>query len=350
MIGVAARFFRVRTYCLMVVAVAIACACMADASAHRTTRKAAHRHAVVHRKPARRHAVTHARTRHHRPSRHAQRPKKHARRHHPAHRRHAAPRLVLRARCGRPALMRNLHSQSAYVLDVRTGRALLARNAHTVRPIASISKLMTAIVARGARRPLGGILRVTASDRDRIKFTGSRLLVGSRLSRRDMYHIALMSSENRAASALSRDYPGGQPAFVAAMNRKARALHMYHTHFREPTGLSPHNVSTAVDLSHLVAAAARDPLIRRFSTDKSYVARPGHGQLLYVNSDPVIRFDHWPVLLQKTGFINEAGHGLVMRVLVAGRPETIVLLGAPTRSAMVLDAIRVHRWLACSLT
>lgn len=255
------------------------------------------------------------------------------------------------ARCGySKRAVRLLHLRAAYVLDVRTGKALVVRNARTVWPIASISKLMTAVVARKARRPLDGILRVTASDRDRIKFTGSRLSVGSRLSRRDMYHIALMSSENRAADALSRDYPGGRPAFVAAMNREARALRMNHTHFLEPTGLSPHNVSSAEDLARLVAVAARDPLIRRFSTDRAYLAYPGHGKLLYVNSDPVVRFDHWPIQLQKTGFIDEAGHCVVMRVLVRGRPETIVLLGAPTRKDMVLDAIRIHHWLTCSLT
>lgn len=235
------------------------------------------------------------------------------------------------------------------MLDVDSGTPLLARNARTVRPIASISKLMTAVVARDADRPLNGVLRVTANDRDTIKFTGSRLQVGSELSRRDMFHIALMSSENRAAAALSRDYPGGRAAFVKAMNREARRLGMRHTHFREPTGLSPHNVSTAEDLARLVDAAARDPLIRYFSTDRSTTVRPGDGELLYVNSDPLVRYRRLPIRLQKTGFINESGHGVVMRMRVKGRRTTVVLLGAPTRAGVSSDAIRIHRWLACSI-
>jgi len=335
----------------MAVTFIVAGAFMTDASAHHVVRRTAHPHVTLAAKrPVRRPAAKPLRA--HRRSRVAKRRAAHAR-HVYARRRHrprvAGPHLLARCGYSRRAVLR-LHSHAAYVLDVRTGNALIAHHAHAVRPIASISKLMTALVARRTHRPLDGILRVTTRDRDTIKFTGSRLSVGSRLSRRDMYHIALMSSENRAASALSRDYPGGQPAFVAAMNAKARALGMSHTHFREPTGLSPHNVSTAADLARLVAAAARDPLIRRFSTDKSYIAHPGHGALLYVNSDPVIRFDHWPVVLQKTGFINEAGHGVVMRVLVGGRPETVVLLGSPTGRDTVLDAIRIHRWLTCSLT
>ncbi|VWC06199.1 D-alanyl-D-alanine endopeptidase [Burkholderia aenigmatica] len=260
----------------------------------------------------------------------------------------AGPRLM--ASCGyTPRAVNSLHSRAAYVLDVDSGTPLLARNARTVRPIASISKLMTAVVARDADRPLNGVLRVTAHDRDTIKFTGSRLQVGSALSRREMFHIALMSSENRAAAALSRDYPGGRAAFVKAMNREARRLGMRHTHFREPTGLSPHNVSTAEDLAKLVGAAAQDPLIRYFSTDTSTTVRPGDGELLYVNSDPLVRYRRLPIRLQKTGFINESGHGVVMRMRVKGRRETVVLLGAPTRAGVSSDAIKIHRWLSCSI-
>ncbi|WP_325087904.1 serine hydrolase [Burkholderia contaminans] len=260
----------------------------------------------------------------------------------------AKPRLM--ASCGySPRAVNSLHSRAAYVLDVDSGTPLLARNARTVRPIASISKLMTAVVARDADRPLNGVLRVTAHDRDTIKFTGSRLQVGSELSRREMFHIALMSSENRAAAALSRDYPGGRAAFVNAMNREARRLGMRHTHFREPTGLSPHNVSTAEDLAKLVGAAAQDPLIRYFSTDTSTTVRPGDGELLYVNSDPLVRYRRLPIRLQKTGFINESGHGVVMRMRVKGRRETVVLLGAPTRAGVSSDAIKIHRWLSCSI-
>lgn len=242
-----------------------------------------------------------------------------------------------------------LRSSVAYVVDQNSGEPLFDKNSHAVVPIASISKLMTAVVARDADRPLNGVLRVTAHDRDTIKFTGSRLQVGSELSRREMFHIALMSSENRAAAALSRDYPGGRAAFVKAMNREARRLGMRHTHFREPTGLSPHNVSTAEDLAKLVGAAAQDPLIRYFSTDTSTTVRPGDGELLYVNSDPLVRYRRLPIRLQKTGFINESGHGVVMRMRVKGRRETVVLLGAPTRAGVSSDAIKIHRWLSCSI-
>ncbi|WP_010099826.1 serine hydrolase [Burkholderia ubonensis] len=355
MTGIIVRAPRDRTF-LLIIASLLLCAFMSNASAHRAT----HRPAQGHATPAKlKKPPTHRKLgRHHRP-----RARHHAVKHHaapaPQHRRAkrtaamrprpaTKPRLL--ASCGySPRAANALHSRAAYVLDVSTGTPLLARNARTVRPIASISKLMTAVVARDADRPLDGMLRVSSHDRDTIKFTHSRLSVGSTLSRRDMYRIALMSSENRAAAALSRDYPGGRPAFVAAMNREARRLGMRRTRFREPTGLSPRNVSTAEELALLVDAAARDPLIRRFSTAKSGTVHPGDGKLLYVNSDPLVRYGQWPIQLQKTGFINEAGHGVVMRALVRGRPQTIVLLGSPTRDGVTSDALRIRRWLACSL-
>ncbi|AOJ78326.1 serine hydrolase [Burkholderia ubonensis] len=362
MIGLIARLRRARTPLIIALSfVTLAFAANASAAnAHRTASthahpkvvksKAAHRahKAIKHRRPR----VTHHPVKHHaapapqhrrakgthrKPRTNANRP-----------RRIEPPRLL--ASCGyTPRAVRTLHSRAAYVVDVDSGTPLLARNARTVRPIASISKLMTAVVARDADRPLDGMLRVSSHDRDTIKFTHSRLSVGSTLSRRDMYRIALMSSENRAAAALSRDYPGGRPAFVAAMNREARRLGMRRTRFREPTGLSPRNVSTAEELALLVDAAARDPLIRRFSTAKSGTVHPGDGKLLYVNSDPLVRYGQWPIQLQKTGFINEAGHGVVMRALVRGRPQTIVLLGSPTRAGVSSDALKIHRWLSCSI-
>ncbi|GAA5242510.1 hypothetical protein BMMON2_53320 [Burkholderia mallei] len=169
------------------------------------------------------------------------------------------------------------------------------------------------------------------------------------LSRRDMLHIALMSSENRAAAALSRDYPGGRPAFVAAMNRKARTLGMKRTHFVNATGLSPRNVSTARDLSRLVAAASRYPRIKTFSTATSKTVFPGRGQLRYVNSDALVRAGDSSIVLQKTGFINEAGHCVVLRYAVRGRPVDIVLLGAPGPHDHVADAAKIRRWLTCSM-
>jgi len=262
----------------------------------------------------------------------------------------AASGPTLLARCGYSPYARNtLRTRSIYVRDGHSGKVLLAKDATRVRPIASLSKMMTAVVARDTHRPLSDKLTVTAADKDYIKFTHSRLKVGSTLSRADMFHIALMSSENRAAAALSRDYPGGRPAFMRAMNAKARALGMRHTHFDNPTGLSPHNVSTAEDLAKLVDHAALDPLLRRFSTDKWDIVHPGHGELVYVNSNRLVRLSHWPVALQKTGFINEAGHSMMMRLEVHGRPVTMVLLGSPTPQGDVDDAIKIRHWLDCSL-
>ncbi|WP_347555314.1 serine hydrolase [Robbsia sp. KACC 23696] len=257
---------------------------------------------------------------------------------------------TLLARCGyTPHARHALRTRAIYVRDARSGKVLLTKDATRVRPIASLSKMMTAVVARDSHRPLSDKLTVTAADKDYIKFTHSRLKVGSTLSRADMFHIALMSSENRAAAALSRDYPGGRPAFMQAMNAKARALGMRRTHFDNPTGLSPHNVSTAEDLAKLVDHAALDPLLRRFSTDKWDIVHPGHGELVYVNSNRLVRLSHWPVALQKTGFINEAGHSMMMRLDVHGHPITMVLLGSPTPQGDVDDAIKIRHWLDCSL-
>ncbi|KWB29094.1 serine hydrolase (plasmid) [Burkholderia cepacia] len=359
MTGLIARVPRARTTLILALSFLLL-AFAANASAqrvqpHRTAQAHAHPHKkAVKKKPHRKHkAVKHRRpsAKHQTIKRHAApAPHRRAKRTNAVRPRPAAAKPRLMASCGySPRALNTLHSRAAYVLDVDTGTPLLARNARSVRPIASISKLMTAVVARDADRPLNGVLRVTARDRDTIKFTGSRLQVGSELSRREMFHIALMSSENRAAAALSRDYPGGRAAFVNAMNREARRLGMHHTHFREPTGLSPHNVSTAEDLAKLVGAAAQDPLIRYFSTDTSTTVRPGDGELVYVNSDPLVRYRRLPIRLQKTGFINESGHGVVMRMRVKGRRETVVLLGAPTRAGVSSDAIKIHRWLSCSI-
>ncbi|AJK47387.1 D-alanyl-D-alanine endopeptidase [Burkholderia plantarii] len=339
-----------------------------------TVRPARHvkpaRHAKARRKPRRRMAPKHGAVSHERQHRPRTTRARTARRkpHPPAGRarrapRHArAPQAPLAARtvggakpqllasCGyTPATRRLLHSQAIYVVDERSGTVLLERHANQIKPIASVSKLMTAVVSLDRRVPLAHRLRVSVSDRDTIKFTGSRLKVGSVLSRRDMLHIALMSSENRAAAALSRDYPGGRAAFIAAMNRKARVLGMTNTHFVNATGLSPHNVSTARDLARLVSAADRYPTIRAFSTDHAQVVHPGHGQLSYVNSNALVRGGDTRIQLQKTGFINEAGHCLVIRYRIGTRPVDVVLLDAPGPHDHVADAIRIRNWLACSL-
>lgn len=260
--------------------------------------------------------------------------------------------LRLSARCGyTPKSRALLRARSVYVVDERTQTVLTEKQADRVMPIASVSKLMTAVVSLDARHALNAPLSVTAQDQDFDKFTGSRLSVGSTLSRHDMLHIALMSSENRAAAALSRDYRGGRPGFVAAMNAKARALGMRHTSFVNGTGLSPRNVSTARDLSLLLAAASRYPLIRAYSTDRTQVVLPGGGRasLSYHNSNALVRDGDRSIVLQKTGFINEAGHCVVVRMRVHGRPIDIVVLGARGAHDHIADVVRISRWLHCSL-
>ncbi|XXA08628.1 serine hydrolase [Paraburkholderia sp. A3BS-1L] len=262
----------------------------------------------------------------------------------------AGPRLL--TRCGfTPASRRKLFSRSVYVVDEKTRTPLYARNADAVAPIASVSKLMTAVVWLDQHdTPLARHIAVTDADLDTLKFTHSRLPVGSSLSRADMLHIALMSSENRAAAALSRDYPGGRPAFVAAMNAKARKLGMPHTHFVNASGLSPHNVSTARELARLVRAANGYPLIRRYSTDKQQLVFTDPGKLLYVNTNRLVRYERVQASLQKTGFINESGHNMVMRVMVHGRrPVIVVMLDSASAEGSRLDGMRIAHWLNCSL-
>ena len=261
-----------------------------------------------------------------------------------------APRLL--ARCGfTPASRKQLFSHAIYVVDENTHTPLYARNADAVAPIASVSKLMTAIVwLDSAHAPLQQRLSVTTADLDTLKFTHSRLGVGASLTRANMLHVALMSSENRAASALSRDYPGGRPAFIAAMNTKAQRLGMTHTHFVNATGLSPQNVSTARELASLVRAANGYPLIRRYSIDNQERVPTDHGQLQYVNSNRLVRYGQVRASVQKTGFINESGHNMVMRVMVHGRrPVIVTLLGSATPEGSRLDGVRIAHWLSCSL-
>lgn len=261
-----------------------------------------------------------------------------------------APRLL--ARCGFTMTSRTrLFSRNVYIVDEQTHTQLYARNADHVAPIASVSKLMTAVVWLDQRHaPLAQPIGVTSADLDTLKFTSSRLTVGSSLTRADMLHIALMSSENRAAAALSRDYPGGRPAFVAAMNAKARSLGMPHTHFVNSTGLSPHNVSTARELATLVRAADGYPLIRLYSTDNEQRVPTSHGQLQYVSSNRLVRYGRVQASVQKTGFINESGHNMVMRVMVHGRrPVIVTMLDSASAEGSRLDGERISHWLNCSL-
>ncbi|WP_159086317.1 D-alanyl-D-alanine endopeptidase [Burkholderia mayonis] len=238
-----------------------------------------------------------------------------------------------------------LRSSVAYVVDQNTSEPLFDKNSHAVVPIASITKLMTAMVVIDSKTQLTDQVEVTDEDRDYEKGTGSRLSVGSVLSREDMLHIALMASENRAAAALSRYYPGGRPAFIAAMNAKAKTLGMTDTHFENSTGLSSQNVSSARDLVKMVNAAYQYPLIRKFSTDRSYEVNTGKRTLAYNSTNALVRNPSWDIGLQKTGFINEAGECLVMQTTIHGRPIVMVLLDSFGKYSRFADASRVRNWL-----
>ena len=238
-----------------------------------------------------------------------------------------------------------LRSSVAYVVDQNTQETLFDKNSRAVVPIASITKLMTAMVVLDSREPLTDELMVTDEDRDYEKYTGSRLAVGSVLNREDMLHIALMASENRAAAALSRYYANGRPGFIAAMNAKAKSLGMTDTHFENSTGLTSLNVSSARDLVKMVNAAYQYPLIRRFSTDTSYDVYTGKRNIAYRSTNALIRNPTWDIGLQKTGFINEAGECLVMQATINGRPVVMVLLDSSGKYSRFADAGRIRSYL-----
>ncbi len=237
-----------------------------------------------------------------------------------------------------------LRSSVAYVIDQNTQETLFEKNAGVVLPIASISKLMTAMVTLDANLPLTDTLEVSNEDRDFEKGTSSRLSVGSRLSRADMLHITLMSSENRAAAALSRHYPGGRLAFITAMNQKAQALGMKDTYFFDSTGLTSRNVSSARDLAKMVNVAYRYPLIREFSTAAGHHVFTGKKALQYTSTNALVSNPSWEIGLQKTGFIREAGECLVMQVTVQNRPLIIVLLDSTGKYSRLGDAKRIRTW------
>lgn len=236
-----------------------------------------------------------------------------------------------------------VYASSVLVADYQSGRPIYAKNPDHLTPIASITKLMTALVTLEANLPLGEYITITSEDVDRIKHTGSRLALGTKLTRLELLHLALIASENRAAAALSRAYPGGRSAFVAAMNRKARQLGMNNTYFVDGTGLSSHNRSTAKDLVKLVQAAYRHPLIRNITTTASYeVEERG---LAFFNTNRLVRQSDWEIGVSKTGFINEAGYCLVMQANIAGRPVIMVLLHSRDKWSRIADAERIRRWL-----
>jgi D-alanyl-D-alanine endopeptidase (penicillin-binding protein 7) len=238
-----------------------------------------------------------------------------------------------------------LYSASALVIDQNTGQSLLEKQPDTVTPIASISKLMTAMVVLDAKLDLQELVSIGNEDVDGLKGTRSRLPVGTSMTRETAMLLALMSSENRAANSLGRHYPGGLPAFVQAMNKKALALGMTNSRFEEPTGLSSNNVSTAHDLARMVAAAARYPEIRAFSTTSE--ARVDlNGRLTdFHNTNALVRSDTWEIGVSKTGYISEAGRCLVMQARVADKPVVIVLLDSVGKMTRVGDANRIKRWM-----
>ncbi len=240
----------------------------------------------------------------------------------------------------------DLKSSVAFVMDQTTSQVLFEKNSRVSLPIASITKLMTSLVVLDARQDMNEVLEVTAEDVDRIKNSHSRLRVGAQLSRSDMLHIALMSSENRAASALGRSYPGGLPAFVKHMNEKARTLGMTDTHYVDSNGLSSLNVASARDLAKLVNAAYQYPLIRQYSTDAKYVVEPGgHQALQYSTSNRLVASPDWEIGLQKTGYISEAGRCLVMQARIEGRPVVMVFLDSKGKQSRLGDASRIRKWL-----
>jgi D-alanyl-D-alanine endopeptidase (penicillin-binding protein 7) len=256
----------------------------------------------------------------------------------------AALALPIQARSS-PSRDPQLRSSALLVMDTGSADVLLTRNATTPGPIASITKLMTALVVLEAGQPLDETLTVAQSDALRARGTPSRLRPGTRLTRDDLLHLALMSSENRAAQTLASNYPGGSAACIAAMNRKAAALGMQHTHFDDPTGLAAGNVATPADLVRLVQAAADNAMIRAYSTDTHHAVRVGRQQLEYRNTDSLVRDPDWDVIVQKTGYTRNAGRCLVMKARVDGRELVIVLLDSFGKYTRVADARRIRKWL-----
>jgi len=244
-----------------------------------------------------------------------------------------------------PARALALRSASALVLDQNTGATMFGKNAEAVLPIASITKLMTAMVVLDARLPMDESIAITEEDVDTLKGTRSRLKVGARFTREELLRLALMASENRAASALSRAYPGGAGAFLAAMNRKAAELGMRDSRFEDPTGLTRANVSTAQDLVKLVATSYRYPEIREYSTAQRYEVRINGREQSFRNTNLLVKNGGWQIGLSKTGYISEAGRCLVMQARLAEKNVLIVLLDSWGKYTRIGDANRIRKWL-----
>jgi D-alanyl-D-alanine endopeptidase (penicillin-binding protein 7) len=245
-----------------------------------------------------------------------------------------------------PAAGPGVKSAIAYVVDGNDGEVIYERDAHRVVPIASITKLMTALVVLDGQQPLDEKVEITAADRWKGKGAHSRLPIGARLTRQELLTLALMASENRAAHVLGRTYPGGTAAFVRTMNAKAKALGMTKTRFADASGLSSHNVSTARDLARLVAAATRDTRIRELSTQRKLEVRVNRKTtLVYGNTNLLVGKPDWDILVQKTGFTRDAGECLVLQATLEDRPVTMVFLNAFGKLTRTADARRVRRWM-----
>ena len=241
-----------------------------------------------------------------------------------------------------------LHSSAAVVFDQRDGVVLFEQDANEQRPIASLTKLMTAMVILDAKLPMDEIIPIKRADRDRLRGSKSRLSYGTLLTREDMLHIALAASENRAAAALARTFPGGKKAFVEAMNKKARTLGLRNTRFADSTGLHSKNISTANDLTKLVATAYQYPVIREMSTDgKDYVVDRRSGwKVEFLNTNRLVRRKQWDINLSKTGYIADAGYCMVMQTNINERPVIIVLLNSWGKLSKFGDSNRIKRWLS----
>lgn len=239
----------------------------------------------------------------------------------------------------------SLQSGAVMVIDEESQEILLKKNEGARLPIASLTKLMTGLIITEAKLPMGDRITITEADVDREKFSGSRLAVGRTFTRGELMTMSLMSSENRAAHALGRTYPGGLPAFVQAMNAKARELGMKDSAFVEPTGLSSNNRSSARDLIKLVQASSDSPALRYHSTLEGKEFGHGRGSLQYRTTNALIRNPAWDIDLQKTGYISEAGHCLLMQAQIAGRKVVMVFLDSTSKMARFTDAERVRRWI-----
>lgn len=236
-------------------------------------------------------------------------------------------------------------SQSVLVVEDDTGKVLLEKNADTVMPIASLTKLMTAMVVLDAKLDMDEIIEIDSADVDRIKYSTSRVAVGAKLTRRDALHLALMSSDNRAAASLARTFRGGNDGFKAAVRKKTRQLGMTHTVIEEPTGLSPHNRSNAGDLVKMAKASTEYPEIVRMTTETKDVFDIKGRDVNFSNTNRLVGAKGWDVGLSKTGFTNEAGRCLIMNITAAGKKATLVLLNAGASSARIMDALNIRRFI-----